>query len=122
MTCDMNNRLATTTSLINQVNFLYQNTGFPVRPCTGTVQRTVVPAFKCAWAQSVAARVTRKKMSEKTHELEKLISDGTHKNTAEMLLASFYDVFEGGRFVNFYIVNFTLRGLQYTKKNVISHY
>ncbi|KAF3321487.1 hypothetical protein FCM35_KLT14740 [Carex littledalei] len=35
--------------------------------CTGTVQGTVVPAFKCAWAQSVAARVGRKKISEKTH-------------------------------------------------------
>lgn len=78
-----------TACLTNQVNFRNENTGLPVRPCTGTVQGMVVPAFKCTLEQSVAARVRRKKISEKTQELTKLIPGGTSMNTAEMLLASF---------------------------------
>ncbi|ERM94702.1 transcription factor bHLH53 [Amborella trichopoda] len=45
-------------------------------------------------AQSVAARIRRKKISEKTRELGKLIPGGTRMNTAEMLQeASKYVIF-----------------------------
>lgn len=84
-----NNNQFGTTCLTNQVNFPYQNSDFPVRPYTGRVQGMVVPAFKSPTAQSVAARVRRKKISDKTQELAKLIPGGTHMNTAEMLLAAF---------------------------------
>jgi Helix-loop-helix DNA-binding domain len=85
----MYNNQFSTASLTNQANFPYQNPGFPIRPYTGRVHGTVVPEFKSANPQSVAARVRRKRISEKTQELAKLIPGGTRMNTAEMLLAAF---------------------------------
>lgn len=82
-----NNHLSTA-SLTNQVNILYQNPSFPARPCTRAGQGRV-SAFKCASAQSVAAKVRRKKISDKTQELGKLIPGGDRMNTAEMLMAAF---------------------------------
>ncbi|XP_078178672.1 uncharacterized protein LOC144572866 isoform X2 [Carex rostrata] len=85
LTC--NNNFSTTT---DPVDFLNQNSGYPVRPfCIGTTQRMVVPAVKSVSAQSVAARARRKKISGKTQELAKLIPGGTCLTTNEMLLAAY---------------------------------
>ncbi|GKC51061.1 Myc-type, basic helix-loop-helix domain-containing protein [Tanacetum coccineum] len=53
-------------------------------------------------AQTLAARASRRKISEKTQELGKLIPDGQKMNTAEMFQAAFkydlsVDVFEIGK-------------------------
>ncbi|KAJ3689726.1 hypothetical protein LUZ61_018890 [Rhynchospora tenuis] len=77
-----------TASLTNPVNFLYQNAGFPVGRSVRTMQGKVVSEDK-VHRNSIAARVRRKKISDKTQELAKLIPGGTRMNTAQMLLASF---------------------------------
>ncbi|KAL6954881.1 hypothetical protein U1Q18_023110 [Sarracenia purpurea var. burkii] len=55
----------------------------------GTVELLKKPNGESASAQSIAARQRRRKITEKTQELGKLIPGGQKLNTAEMFLAAF---------------------------------
>ncbi|RAL40400.1 hypothetical protein DM860_006470 [Cuscuta australis] len=63
---------------------------FPAYGCSEEAERKrEVPAGKTLSPQSIAARERRRRITEKTHELGKLIPGGQKMNTAEMFQAAY---------------------------------